>query len=635
MITNDRQLLRYCVVAGVLFVATMLTMTAYTLARLRSDAMTVGLEIASTHARSFEDFVTQNLRMAELASSIATRPDVAPDPQKTGDAFVALLRHTPFIRSLSLLDENGRVIASSNTANLGLQVSAEGFLPLAAGDAPVLRVGEPWLGRDLIEARPVSQTSNKQASDLCFIPVYRAFRLGEKRFALLALINPDYIVNHLSQKIEGQEGRVEIVRFDGRLLMSTAAHRQPGSTIRDFTRFEVADHPYGTLVHQTEEGWGALTAFRASRLYPLAVVVQLRQDYALRGWRSEARVMLAVVVPALLVSILLGVFFCRRQIELVAQRAESERLQRVNAAFVFTNAREGIVITDEYLHINEVNDAFSTITGYDREEVLGKHLNVLSSRLHDNAFYATILRALEVSGYWSGEIWNHRKDGVTFAGLYTISKVTDAHGRAKQYVILFSDITPLKEHERELEQIAHYDTLTRLPNRYLLADRLAQAMAQVLRHDKGLVVGFLDLDGFKAVNDAYGHDVGDQLLIALADRMKRVLREGDTLARIGGDEFVVVLLDLANLEASTPLLNRLLAAAAATVQLGELTLQVSASLGVTYFPQDKPMVGDQLLRQADQAMYQAKLGGKNRFHAYASAGGGRGDAASPEEHDAD
>ncbi len=179
-----------------------------------------------------------------------------------------------------------------------------------------------------------------------------------------------------------------------------------------------------------------------------------------------------------------------------------------------------------------------------------------------------------------------------------------------------TDITAIKEHARQLEQLAHYDALTTLPNRTLLADRLQQAMVQALRRRQPLAVAYLDLDGFKAINDNHGHDAGDQLLIALSRRMKNALREGDTLARLGGDEFVAVLLDLPDVADSVQLLTRLLEAAAQPEQVGDLVLQISASLGVTTYPQAEEVDAEQLLRQADQAMYQAKLAGKNRFHIF-------------------
>jgi diguanylate cyclase (GGDEF)-like protein/PAS domain S-box-containing protein len=299
----------------------------------------------------------------------------------------------------------------------------------------------------------------------------------------------------------------------------------------------------------------------------------------------------------------------------VTERKESE-LKLQLAASVFESAREGIMITATDGRIIDVNSAFSRITGYHRDEAIGRTPSILKSGRHDRAYYARMWAGLIEKGHWYGEIWNRRKNGEVFAEMQAISTVRDARGVPQQYVSLFSDITAQKEHEKQLERIAHFDALTSLPNRVLLADRMHQAMAHAERRGERLAVAYLDLDGFKAVNDTFGHEVGDQLLMALAARMKLVLREGDTLARLGGDEFVAVILDLGSVEDCSPTLSRLLAAAAQPLNFDDRQLQVSASLGVTFFPQAEAVDADQLLRQADQAMYQAKLAGKNRFHVF-------------------
>ncbi|MDD2811757.1 diguanylate cyclase, partial [Rhodoferax sp.] len=184
------------------------------------------------------------------------------------------------------------------------------------------------------------------------------------------------------------------------------------------------------------------------------------------------------------------------------------------------------------------------------------------------------------------------------------------------FVTLYVDVTVNKQHEQELERLAHFDALTGLPNRVLLADRLRLGMSQVARRGQQLGVVFLDLDGFKLINDTYGHEMGDQLLVALAARMRQALRDGDTLARIGGDEFVVVLMDVAGLDESVPMLQRLLHATGTTLNVAGFDVTVSASVGVTFYPQAQEVDADQLMRQADQAMYQAKQAGKNRFHVF-------------------
>jgi diguanylate cyclase (GGDEF)-like protein/PAS domain S-box-containing protein len=305
-----------------------------------------------------------------------------------------------------------------------------------------------------------------------------------------------------------------------------------------------------------------------------------------------------------------------RMLDSLAQRDTERKLSQGKlqlAASVFTHAREGIMITAADGTVIEVNEAFTRITGYTRSEVLGKNPRFLSAGRQGREFYANLWHQLVHKGHWYGEIWNQRKNGEVYAEMLTITAVRDAQDKTEHYVALFSDITALKAHEEELHHIAHYDALTNLPNRVLLADRLRQGMAQEQRRGKKLAVVFLDLDGFKAVNDTHGHKAGDQLLITLTSRMKENLREGDTLARIGGDEFVAVLGDLEDIKDSVPMLTRLLSAASQPLMIGDAVLNVSASLGVTCYPQAQDVEADQLLRQADQAMYQAKLAGKNRY----------------------
>ncbi|MEE4297078.1 MAG: EAL domain-containing protein [Wenzhouxiangella sp.] len=294
----------------------------------------------------------------------------------------------------------------------------------------------------------------------------------------------------------------------------------------------------------------------------------------------------------------------------IEQRKRDEAdLQK--AASVFTHSGEGILITEPDGRIVEVNDSFTRITGYEREEVLGKNPNMLASGRHDEAFYRSMWAALIERGAWSGELWNRRRDGTEYAQLLTISSVRAPDGKPTQYVGLMTDITAQKNYQHELEHRAHHDALTGLPNRVLLGDRLSQAMSHAERRKQSIAVVYVDLDNFKQINDRCGHHAGDEVLREVARRLSQALRETDTVARPGGDEFVAILTGLDPQTHPEGSLTRLLEIMARPIQLEQESVEISLSLGVTLYPQPGQPEADQLLRQADQAMFEAKRKGRN------------------------
>ncbi len=297
----------------------------------------------------------------------------------------------------------------------------------------------------------------------------------------------------------------------------------------------------------------------------------------------------------------------------ISERKQAQAEQYLLAK-VFSDAHEGIVITDTKGTIVDVNPTFSAITGYSREEAIGNNPNILSSGKHDAAFYIEMWRSILDDGHWQGEIWNRKKNGELFAEMMTISALKDGD-RTTHYVSLFSDITESKHQQNALEQMAHYDVLTKLPNRTLFADRFSQAMAHSHRSNTLLAVCFLDLDGFKPINDEYGHDVGDKLLIEVAERISASIRVEDTVSRQGGDEFTILLGDIASFPHCEQLLKRLHKALAKPYIISGYPHKITASTGVTLYPIDDEN-RDTLIRHADQAMYQAKLAGRNRFHLF-------------------
>lgn len=299
-------------------------------------------------------------------------------------------------------------------------------------------------------------------------------------------------------------------------------------------------------------------------------------------------------------------------LDITERKLAEERLHL--AASVFSHSHEGIVITDPDGCIVEVNEAFTAITGYERSEAIGRNPSFLQSGRQDQAFYQAMWRALLREGFWSGEVWNRRKSGEFYAENLTISAIRNAEGRTMRYLGMFFDITHLKEYQQHLERVAHFDALTGLPNRTLLTDRLRQALAQADRRASKVMVTYIDIDNFKSINDQYGHTHGDECLRQVGNRLKEIVRTSDTVARLGGDEFVLIVHDRGQALDTTALLERVLATVATPCPVDKAEINMTASIGATVYPQAQPMEADQLLRQADQAMYQAKQQGRNRIH---------------------
>jgi diguanylate cyclase (GGDEF)-like protein/PAS domain S-box-containing protein/hemerythrin-like metal-binding protein len=297
----------------------------------------------------------------------------------------------------------------------------------------------------------------------------------------------------------------------------------------------------------------------------------------------------------------------------VTEQKQTEESLRL-AASVFANTHDGVMITDPDGKIIEINAAFTSLTGFTREDAVGRTPAILRSGFHDADFYQRLWATLREKDNWQGEITNRRKDGEVFVEMLNISAVRDKNGQLTRYVGVFADISRIKENQRQLEYLAHYDPLTRLPNRVLLLDRMGQALAQAKRQESIVAVCYLDLDNFKAINDAHGHPVGDRMLADIARKLAGLVRGGDTVARLGGDEFVVLLTDLYAVSEMEIVVARIMASVA---EMGHYNdqYQVTASIGVTLFPVDGSDP-DTLLRHADQAMYAAKQSGRATYHIF-------------------
>ncbi|WP_338479165.1 EAL domain-containing protein [Pseudomonas trivialis] len=290
-----------------------------------------------------------------------------------------------------------------------------------------------------------------------------------------------------------------------------------------------------------------------------------------------------------------------------------ERLRQ--AAAVFDCTREGVLVTDSGGQIVHVNRAFITITGYRREEVLGRQPSLFKSGRHSSNFYRQMFQTLESEGEWSGEIWNRRKSGEIYPQWQTIRVIHDDDGHVSHYVAVFSDISAIKDSEHELAHLAHHDPLTDLPNRLLFSDRAEQALASAQVHKRGCALLLLDLDHFKIINDSLGHNVGDQLLKRVGERLAGLFGPGVTLARLGGDEFAVLAENCPQVTQAAALAHRMLAAMKDPFVFDGNQLFISASIGISLFPGDA-LSAEQLLRNADSALFKAKSAGREGFALY-------------------
>lgn len=297
-------------------------------------------------------------------------------------------------------------------------------------------------------------------------------------------------------------------------------------------------------------------------------------------------------------------------VAVVIERYYAENKLRESAS-VFRCANEGIILTDTSGIVVDCNAAFTAITGFEAHETLGRQVSELLSQMEAVAEPGSRSEQLSDRDQWVVDTWIRHKNGKTNCVRQSVSSVKNKQGQTHRYVYILNNISELKEYQSQLESMAKFDPLTKLPNRTLLSDRLQQAMIHCGRIGSELAVLFIDLDGFKQVNDNHGHAVGDELLKTIARKLKSVMREGDTLARFGGDEFVVVAPLALEVKSCQLLLDRILAAVASESRIFGEDICLTASIGVTVYPQSEPLDAEQLLRQADQAMYSAKQAGKN------------------------
>jgi diguanylate cyclase (GGDEF)-like protein/PAS domain S-box-containing protein len=301
----------------------------------------------------------------------------------------------------------------------------------------------------------------------------------------------------------------------------------------------------------------------------------------------------------------------------ITKRKEIEESMKL-ASLVYQSSSEAMAVTNLEGIILDINPAFTEVTGYSREEVLGKNASILSSDRQDDAFYQAMWQSINTTGTWQGEIWNKRKNGEIYAEWLSINTIYDENGLPYRRVELFSDITKRKESEQIIWHQANFDPLTGLPNRNMFQDRLDQEIKKATRTGQPLALMFLDLDRFKDINDTLGHAMGDELLKETAHRISACVRATDTVARLGGDEFTVILGELEDTGGIERISRKILESLAEPFHLGEDVVYITVSIGLTFYPEDAENIPT-LLKNADQAMYAAKSQGRNRYNYFTAS----------------
>lgn len=302
-------------------------------------------------------------------------------------------------------------------------------------------------------------------------------------------------------------------------------------------------------------------------------------------------------------------------LDLEQKRREIEAKLLLNAKII-ESSKEGIFITDKKNHITMVNPSVSTITGYESDELLGQNPRILNSGYQTLKFYKDFWYRLQHTGHWEGEIWDRRKDGEVFPVWMSVTRVADPTSDNYHHIAIYQDITERKKHETYIEHMATHDILTDLPNRSVLQERASLTIAQASRHDSIIALLFIDLDRFKLINDTLGHEIGDQVLKAIAKRIAGVLRESDTISRVGGDEFVAVLSNVRSKEDVSLVANKIIYEVTQPINIEQHSLVVTASIGISLYPEHGRDVQG-LMRIADIAMMTAKQSGQDRYHFYA------------------
>ncbi|WP_265947537.1 PAS domain S-box protein [Dechloromonas sp. A34] len=448
----------------ILLVVSVVAGTLSNIYSLRQETLARHLQEAEAQARVFEDQLTQTLNLTNLTlQSLPEAIDFLPHgqsapvtPEQATSQLEQVQRRLFFLRSLSVADHDGRLFASSNPANLGKTIVTDEFQPrpegLSAGN--FLRLGPAWSGHDIADGQPSTAEQAIPPDAASFVPVVREQAVNGQRLKLLASLNPDYFLNHFARHIDPDLTLVEVISYDGRIVLSSRDDLAPGTRHIDSAQLRtVQDEEIGSIADDHERQRPMLTAFRTSRSYPLFVMVHVDRDKALAKWQAETRQTLSTVGLALFVLLLLSSLLIARVRNGLRAEAQMQK-ERQLAARVFEHSTNGVIITDAERRVVAVNPRLEEVTGYRSAELIGRNPNLFASGLHDADFYKAMWRELEANDLWRGEIVNRRKDSSLIEEWLTISVVRDSKGKLINYVGVFEDVSAERRRDSLIRRLS-------------------------------------------------------------------------------------------------------------------------------------------------------------------------------------
>lgn len=430
--------------------------TAYILWRLQVEAVSRQQGVAEMYANAFEDHLTQSFNVIDHTLAYALAGPA--DQTRATAALGVALRDMPYLRSMSLLGAKEEIVASSDRRNIGVRISRDDFLPPTAAAYAVLRAAQPWAGRDFHDGRPATPERPAAPEEQTLLPVLRDIAAGHDGWkTVLAAVNTDYLLNYYGRSVAADTGTVELLRYDGTLLLSTDTKRRPGGRNNgDALASRIAGKEMGRFEQRLDDGRFVLTAYRASRLYPFVIVVNLDKEYALAGWRQEAERTLSIFSAVLLAAFALSsLYFIRMERAARQHDADVEQLRWRGAAL--EAAANAIMITDPHGTIKWANPAFCALSGYCMDEIIGRNpRDLIKSSMQIADGYQDLWQSILAGRVWHGELINRRKDGACYIEEQIITPVRDESGAICHFIAIKEDTTERRQNAERMAELSRH-----------------------------------------------------------------------------------------------------------------------------------------------------------------------------------